>query len=144
MNKTRQTRYHCRLVDRLAKWLMLISLMMIQAHAIVPHHHHDDGTPAHGHAAAHHAGFGHHADHGIELNGVHPEVSAHDEPSLSSVSQPNSPHFAFVLALPAHIEIVLPNSIVDRQRATFPSEHPYATGPPGTKPSRAPPSSLTA
>jgi hypothetical protein len=142
--RTGQASGNIAFLRRVAVYMMLGCLMLIQAHAFVPHHHHDDEAPAHRHAADHHAGFGHHADHGNEFDDPHPPVAPHDEPSLSEVSQRNMLHFALVLDLPVRFEVLLASPIGLRQRETFPSEHPYATGPPGTKSSRAPPASLTA
>lgn len=116
----------------------------MRAHGIVPHHHHDDDAPAHRHSTDHQAGIDHHADHEAGLNDPHPEVAPHDEPSLNSVSQPNTTHFAVVMVPPNANEVSFPTPIGERKRRIFSDEHPYATGPPGTRSSRAPPASLTA
>jgi hypothetical protein len=132
------------LVNWLAKLLMLFSLISVQAHSMVPHHHHRDGTPVHMHAAGDSVGFGCDVGHGTDFGVIGPEVAPHDELSVSSDAQRSSPHFALVFALPAPSGIVSPTPIEDRQGDIGPTEHPYATGPPGTRSSRAPPASSTA
>lgn len=131
-------------MGRIACWIMISGLMMSQAHGLVAHHHHVDDAPAHRHAADHHAGFDHHAEHGPGHDESHPEVAPHDEPSLSNISTSHSRQFELVIVLPDSVDFVLPCQVRQRQRKLIAASHPYATGPPGTKSSRAPPASLTA
>ncbi len=120
---------------------MLLSLMFIQVHGLLPHHHHADDAPAH---ARDHSGIGKHVYHGQTLDHPHPEVAPHDEPHLDSVKPAHGFQFDLVLALPPSTHFTIEEQEVDGQRVFVAAEHPYATGPPGTKSSRAPPASLIA
>ena len=131
-----------RSVSRFAAWLMIVSLISIQAHDLVPHHHHADAAPNHWHESEGHAGLDLHAAHGTQLGDSHPEIAPHDEASLSTATTRHAQHV--VMALPNPIMLVFPVQIRAKQRVMIAAEHPFATGPPGTKSSRAPPASLTA
>ncbi|MBV6457320.1 MAG: hypothetical protein HONBIEJF_00428 [Fimbriimonadaceae bacterium] len=131
-------------VKQLAAWVMLACLISIQAHSFMPHHHHDRYALAHHHAdhadsaqvhGTHHHELLHHADH---------EVSGHDEASLSGVTAPKSFHVDFAMVLPEPVRLVPPAAMPAETPAQAASLHPFATGPPGTKSSRAPPVSFRA
>ncbi len=120
---------------------MLLSLILIQVYGLLPHHHHADNAPAHGQD---HSGIGKHAAHGQTLDQPHPDVAPHDEPQVGSIIPAPGFQFDLVLALPPSIHFTIEEQEIDRQRVFVAAEHPYATGPPGTTSSRAPPASLIA
>jgi hypothetical protein len=122
---------------------MLVSLISIQAHSFVPHHHHSDEGPLRCHAADHGTSSDH-AAHEAGAVDCRQDVAGHEEPSLNDVSRPKWPGFDLVVAIPPPIEVVLQPHTAVRHRKIISAEHPYATGPPGTTSSRAPPASLTA
>jgi hypothetical protein len=122
---------------------MLVSLISIQAHDLVPHHHHEDAAPAHSHASESPAGLDHHSGHGTLVGDSHPEIAPHDEASLSHATTPHTPQFV-VMALPDLVVLVFPVQTRAAQRVLIAAEHPCSTGPPGTTSSRAPPASLIA
>lgn len=123
---------------------MLACLISIQAHSFLPHHHHERSAPNHNHAdhgdSVHFDGAHY---HDIQLDHPDHEVNGHDEASLSGVTAPKSFHFDFVMALPEPVQLI-PAAEVTAERAESGGRHPFATGPPGTKSSRAPPASFSA
>lgn len=119
---------------------MLASLLLVQAHDFVPHHHHADGARLPGSVAAH---LDHHVDAashtGKHLDAAHAEIIPHDEPDLSDgrrtplpegPTMALAPEVADVLPVDARIERALPPPYRQQQPST---------GPPASHPSRAPP-----
>lgn len=125
---------------------MLICLTFVQAHAVIPHHHHDDDAHQNWHVGDH----GHrgrcvcNSNVSAEFETDHPEVTPHDEPHLGLFSLPHTLHFDFVAVLPEVVETILPLRIADCEPKYVRFERSYATGPPGQKSSRAPPSTSIA
>lgn len=131
-------------VRSFAAWVMLASLMFIQAHAFVPHHHHSADAPKHWHTADHRLGLGEDLDHTAGVDCPHPETVPHDDLSWGDAGQRRATHFQLAVALPDPITFVLPKSVLVRRQCIVRADHPPATGPPGTKTSRAPPASFNA
>ncbi len=122
---------------------MVVGLMSVQAHGFVPHHHHDDDAPVHSHAAEHHIGHSDGLAPSAEFDGEHPEVTPHDEASITATAR-HSIQVDLVLALPEATQFAFPSKSTSGVRAPIAYARPYGTGPPGTRSSRAPPASLTA
>lgn len=127
-----------------ALWLMLLSLIGIQAHNLVPHHHHASAAPVHGHTLDHLFGFGEDVDHTASLDCPHPETAPHDEPSISDAGLRRAQHHHFAMVIPEPIKVALPETTCIRHRVPIYAEHPHSTGPPLAKSPRAPPATLTA
>lgn len=125
-------------------WLMFfLCLILLQSHGLVSHHHHGDEAPARLHAGDHHAELDDHANYVSDLDAPHPEVIPHDEPPVR-ISKSPAPQLEIAIALADLIEFVLVGPVQERQRVFSLADHPYPTGPPGPKSSRAPPESVTA
>lgn len=124
---------------------MLTCLILIQAHNFVPHHHHEQSALDHN-LADHHDSADFHGTHHHDLQPDHSdhEVSGHTEASLSGVTAPKSFHLDFVMALPEPLLLIPVAEEPTAELTESGGRHPFATGPPGTKSSRAPPASLTA
>ena len=123
---------------------MLVSMVTMQAHGVVPHHHHDAEAPHHGHVVDPHLGFASLPAEGSIIDDLHPEVAPHDEPSLGTIRPSHRQQCDLDLAMPTPIEVVFSDEQSGTKRHITPCGHPFATGPPSTKSSRAPPASLTA
>lgn len=132
-------------LKHVAAFLMLLSLISIQVHDIVPHHHHADDAPEHVHQH-HHPREGMVADHShgpILEDALHPDLVAHDEHIMGKVAPRQSLHVDLVIALPVSIDFDIPERFESRSVYQY-HEHPWATGPPGITSARAPPFAPTA
>lgn len=119
---------------------MLASLLLVQAHDFVPHHHHSDGAQLAGSASSH---LDHHVDEtsheGKHLESAHAEIVPHGEPDLSDgrrTPDHEAPTWAVLADAPA--VALVPTSIHHTLPPPYRQQAP-STGPPATHPSRAPP-----
>lgn len=124
-------------------WLMLACLIFVQAHSVVPHHHHDERAFEHAHTTDHNHWSGLSKDAG-QLDSSHPATVAHDEPYLGSVAQREVQLSDLEYVAPESYGLIAATSEVSAEKAVEPLCGHYPTGPPGTRHTRAPPSQLTA
>lgn len=110
---------------------MLFSLALVQAHSLVPHHHHEDAQTALHHNEAHQIG-------------EHHELAPHDEAFLGLDLKFKS--IAFDLAIP-----ILPSEVIvcggsfeGPVKVASRPDHPPVHGPPRPHDSRGPPASPVA
>ena len=116
---------------------MLFCLTLVQAHSLVPHHHHEDA-----HTAFHHGEVNNPAD--ISQIGANHEVAPHDEAFLGIDLKFKS--IALVIAiptLPAEV-IVSAGQLEGALKVASRPDHPPSHGPPRLHDSRGPPASPVA
>lgn len=112
---------------------MLLSLMFVQAHSVVPHHHHAEGKAvlAHDHDTHSHTPVGVHWDHH--------DQSGHDEAFLSLDAKHRVHHIDFALPiLPEPVVVSYGTYEAVLKIAALP-DHPPVHGPPRPFDSRGPP-----
>ena len=134
----------CGTVQRVARWLMILSLVLIQVHHAVPHHHH----PAdHNHGAIILGHFDHACGADLPagfLAAAH-EVVGHDDEADDDKVRPGIVSIdALAMCLPLDSDGLVSADIEASAKFRPRGSHPFATGPPGSKSSRAPPASTIA
>lgn len=116
-------------------WIMLVSLLMVQVHALVPHHHEDSTAARHDHAHRHQESTN---VGDLDANRGHDHLHAHAD--LGDASVPKGPRVDF------RVDAVLVSPLVEfstciafRSSNVWFSGEPLTTGPPRDISARGPP-----
>jgi len=125
-------------MKRMAALTMLLSLILLQAHTFVPHHHHRPEAMGHAHSAQDHA-LSSLPNEGHAIGLIHPEVAPHDEaqstaPAARRFGEIEPP--AILGEDPCLPPAAAAGALFERSDFWV---GPYSTGPPGTILTRGPP-----